>query len=185
MASSRKGLSFAQQRLIEAFFSRTDQFFLTGGSALSGYYLHHRTSADLDFFTVTAETFTHGRRLVDSAVADLEGKAEIVREYPGFVELQAVVDGEHLKVDLVHDSAPQLTREKPRIDGAVIDSLEDIAANKICATLGRAEIRDLIDLFFLARAGVDLEHAVEQAAEKDAGVELATLVSPPASPGSR
>ena len=175
MVSSRKGLSLGQQRLIEAFFSRTDQFFLTGGSALSGYYLHHRTSADLDFFTVAADTFIHGKRLVDSAVAGLNGKAEVVREYPGFVELQAVVDGENLKVDLVHDTAPQLTKEKPRIDGAVIDSVEDIAANKVCATLGRAEVRDLIDLFFLARAGVDLEHAVKQAEQKDAGVEPATL----------
>ena len=65
--------------------------------------------------------------------------------------------------------------EKPRIDGAVIDSLEDIAANKVCATLGRAEVRDLIDLFFLDKAQVDLERAVKQAVEKDAGVEPATL----------
>lgn len=29
-----------------------DHFFLTGGTALSVFYLHHRSSEDLDFFSV-------------------------------------------------------------------------------------------------------------------------------------
>jgi len=175
MDSSDRSLTSAQRRLIAAFFARTDEFFLTGGSALAGYYLHHRTSADLDLFTASDEAFPHGKRLVEDAVRSLGGTVEVLREYPGFAELQARVDGESLKVDLVRDTAPQIESDKPRFDGAVVDAVHDIAANKICATVGRAEIRDLVDLFFLHRVGHNLEQAITNAQAKDTGVEPATL----------
>lgn len=175
MASSPNPLTPLQQRLIAAFFSRTDAFFLTGGSALAGYYLHHRTSQDLDFFSVDDIAFPHGKRLLEDAVRSLGGSLEVVREYPGFVECRATVNHEHLKVDLVRDTAPQIVSEKPRYGGAIVDTLADIAANKICAIVGRSEIRDYVDLWFLARAGVDLDEAIARAHDKDGGVDVATL----------
>ena len=52
MDSSRRALSSLQRELLEAFFALDPRgFFLTGGSALAGYYLGHRTSKDLDLFT--------------------------------------------------------------------------------------------------------------------------------------
>jgi len=59
--------------------------------------------------------------------------------------------------------------------GLAIDSLEDIAANKLCAILGRAEVRDYVDLFFLARRGVDLVALVAAAQRKDGAADPATL----------
>lgn len=175
MDSSRSPLTPGQERLIHAFFARTDEFFLTGGSALAGYYLHHRTSADLDFFTAHEEAFRHGKPLLSDAVQSLGGTIEVLREYPGFAELQVVLAGETIKVDLVRDTAPQLTDEKRRFDDAVVDTLEDIAANKICAVVGRSEIRDFVDLYFLDKAGHNLEDAIVHAQQKDTGVEPATL----------
>jgi predicted nucleotidyltransferase component of viral defense system len=175
MDSSSSGLTEAQRRLIRAFFQRTQEFFLTGGSALAGFYLHHRTSADLELFTTSDAAFGQGRRVLEDAVRSAGGRLESVREYPGFAEYRAEIGGENVKVDLVRDSAPQAHSEKVRMDEAVVDTLDDIAANKICTILGRSEIRDIIDLFFLEQAGQDLGRAIAMARAKDGGVEAATL----------
>lgn len=100
---------------------------------------------------------------------------EPVREYPGYQEHRAVRRGEALKIDLVHDAAVQLQPEKPRFGVVVVDSIEDIAANKICTVLGRAEIRDLVDLYFLDREGYRVSERLADAQRKQGGVEAATL----------
>jgi hypothetical protein len=41
-----------QQELLRAFFNREQRFVLTGGAALGGFHLGHRTTRDLDLFTV-------------------------------------------------------------------------------------------------------------------------------------
>jgi hypothetical protein len=55
------------------------------------------------------------------------------------------------------------------------NSIEDIAANKICTLLGRAEVRDLIDLYFLDRHGYRVLDLLSDAQRKGGGVEAATL----------
>lgn len=56
-----------------------------------------------------------------------------------------------------------------------VDTLREIAANKICTLVSRSEIKDLVDLSALLRAGMDLEQAIADATKKDAGVEVPTL----------
>lgn len=53
--------------------------------------------------------------------------------------------------------------------------MEEIVANKICALVGRAEIRDLVDLYFLDRAGFPVERFMADAARKDGGVTPAVV----------
>ena len=55
------------------------------------------------------------------------------------------------------------------------DSVEEIVANKICALVGRSEVRDLVDLYFLERAGYPAERFIGDASRKDASVTAATL----------
>jgi hypothetical protein len=50
-------LSPLQREVLRALFERERGFFLTGGAALVGFYLHHRTTDDLDFFTDRADAF--------------------------------------------------------------------------------------------------------------------------------
>ena len=40
-----------QKEALSAFFEREREFFLTGGAALVGFHLRHRTTTDLDLFT--------------------------------------------------------------------------------------------------------------------------------------
>jgi len=51
MTDCSNDLSALQRALLEAFFSREGEFYLTGGAALVGFHLHHRHTDDLDLFT--------------------------------------------------------------------------------------------------------------------------------------
>ena len=83
-------------------------------------------------------------------------------------------------VELVHDRAPQIVTSKPLAGTIRIDPPEEIAANKLCTLLSRAEIRDLIDLRALEAAGYQVEDHLELAARKDRGLtpgQLAWILS--------
>ncbi|MBZ0102297.1 MAG: nucleotidyl transferase AbiEii/AbiGii toxin family protein [Thermoanaerobaculia bacterium] len=60
--------------------------------------------------------------------------------------------------------------------GVRVDRSEEIRANKLASLLGRAEIRDLVDLLALERAGYPVDRsALADAARKDAGLTAAQL----------
>lgn len=83
-------------------------------------------------------------------------------------------------VDLVRDLAPQLYPEKLTLGSIRVDPPEEILANKLCALLSRAELRDLVDVFVLTKRGHAIEKAVTEAARKDGGMspgQLAWLFS--------
>src|SRR5918999_3975854 len=50
--SPREILSALQWEFLSVFFQGAPPFFLTGGTALSAFYLGHRYSEDLDLFTL-------------------------------------------------------------------------------------------------------------------------------------
>jgi Nucleotidyl transferase AbiEii toxin, Type IV TA system len=60
-------------------------------------------------------------------------------------------------------------------DKLTVDTPQEILVNKLCALLGRAEIRDLVDVQWLLRAGTDLQKALADAPRKDAGFSPLTL----------
>lgn len=77
-------------------------------------------------------------------------------------------------LDLVRDRAPQV-RDKRLQDGLPMDSLDEIFVIKICALVGRSEVRDLGDLRALEEKGYRVEDFLELAQRKDGGATAATL----------
>jgi hypothetical protein len=57
----------------------------------------------------------------------------------------------------------------------LLDSSEDIFANKLCALLGRSEIRDLVDVQALEALGLSLTDALAGGRRKDGGLTPAQL----------
>ncbi len=55
------------------------------------------------------------------------------------------------------------------------DSDGEIFVNKICALVGRSEVRDLVDVLHFERAGLRVEEFLAAAQRKDAGVSPAVL----------
>jgi hypothetical protein len=75
----------------------------------------------------------------------------------------------------VLDPVAQIDPAKLVIDGIRVDTLREIAVNKLCALLGRWEPRDLVDLFFITRAGFDPLSLITEARRKDGGLTPASL----------
>ncbi|MBP1779745.1 MAG: hypothetical protein H6Q86_5756 [candidate division NC10 bacterium] len=141
-----------QHALLEGFFRLSEEFFLTGGAALAGFHLGHRQTHDLDFFTVSGD-LESGVRALRAAAAHLGAAFVETRTSPDFRRLVVSGRDESLIVDLVFERAPQIHGEKLVVGGIRIDPVDEIFANKLCALLGRAEVRDLVDLFFLEPGG--------------------------------
>ncbi len=175
MASSRKALTPLQRAFLERFFGSVKGFYLTGGGAL-GIHFAHRRSLDLDLFTREEVAFRAARASLPAIASDLGAKAQIVADSPAFLRyLITRPGGESLRVDIVHDRAERVGPEPREEGGAILDPPEEILANKICAMLGRSELRDLLDLYVLDRAGFRVLDGLEAARRKDGGLTPAAL----------
>ncbi len=130
-----------------------DEIYLTGGTALARFHFQHRLSEDLDFFTQNAQL----PYIANDLIARLQhrGLTVAVEQVSSWFVRFFVVDQEvHLKIDMVRDML--LTGELVRLpQGIFTNSLVDIGANKIAAFEDRAEVKDIIDLYYICQM-VDL-----------------------------
>jgi predicted nucleotidyltransferase component of viral defense system len=168
-----------QRDVLSAFFRRESRYFLTGGAALAGFHLGHRRTQDLDLFT-TESGLEDGVTALRTAAADLGATIESLRSSPDFQRFLVVRGSDSVVVDLVRDPAPQLFREKLLIGHIRVDPAAEILANKLCTLLSRAELKDLVDVWALERAGLSVEDALPGAALKDGGLtpgQLAWVLS--------
>ena len=168
-------LTALQRDVLDAFFQRERGFFLTGGAALAGFHLGHRTTDDLDLFACDASAFERGRFVLADVAAALGGELQVRQDAPGFKRVVLTRGDEGLVIDLVKDTGPQLHLDKLERDHILVDPADEILANKLTALVGRAEERDLIDVMFLERAGYPIEAALPVALAKDGGCTPATL----------
>ena len=167
-------LSALQQEILRAFFGREDRFFLTGGAVLSGFYLGHRETHDLDLFTLS-DALDDGVALVAEIAREIGATFESIQTAPDFRRLLLRRGSEAVVVDLVRDRVEQLVSEKPLVNGIRVDPPEEILANKLCALLSRSEVRDLVDVRALEIAGYRVEDVIAAAAVKDQGLTPAQL----------
>lgn len=172
MGNSR--LSDLQNDFLREFFARENRFFLSGGAALVGFYFGHRETLDLDLFTLEDE-LENGFRLTGEVAKELGASVESIQTSPDFRRLLLTRGDEAIVIDLVREYVLQIAPEKPVINNIRVDAPEEILANKLCALLSRSEIRDLIDVRELEKAGFDLEAALKAAAQKDSGLTPAQL----------
>jgi predicted nucleotidyltransferase component of viral defense system len=162
-----------QEKFLQTFFADPigQHFFLTGGTALAAFHLHHRLSDDLDLFTLDDVALEASVRPVEQIAADLNCTLERTRVSQYFQQVLLTHPQQEmpLKIDLVRDFGPQYGK---RLDhkGIIVDSLDNIAANKIVALFGRADIKDFVDLYFILQSGYDLDELFSMAQQKDRGL---------------
>jgi predicted nucleotidyltransferase component of viral defense system len=125
-------LNNLQNNFLREFFKRENSFFLTGGAALAGFYLGHRKTEDLDFFTLENE-IENGARIVKDVANILNATVEAIQTSPDFRRFLIKRENESVVIDLVRDCVYQINREKNEIKGIRIDSPQEILANKLCA----------------------------------------------------
>jgi predicted nucleotidyltransferase component of viral defense system len=164
---TRAALSAGQKKLLGALARSPlrSTFYLSGGSALGGFYLHHRISRDLDLFTavdVPLET-------VRSFLATIPGLTVVSfqKRYDRRIFL-VEVDDEPLEVEFTKYDFPRLASTIALSEGLEIDDPADILANKIAALSDRLDPKDEVDLYFLLQAtdAVPFRDAVAAAERK-------------------
>lgn len=143
-------LTEAQKKVINAVANEPNlkDFYLCGGTALAACYLGHRFSDDLDFFVFDEpdRAFLHGfAEKLKKIVSAEEFDYEKIYDRSQF---DFKIGGEELKVEFTRYPFKQLDKTADW-QGIKIDSLKDIAANKLMAMLDRFDPKDFVDLYFL------------------------------------
>ena len=175
-------LTSTQDRFLSGFFEDADPpYYLTGGTALAAYYLKHRYSDDLDFFTRDAGHLGMGDALVERGAA---AAGLTIDDYPprGRPFRRFLLTGDihptHplRKCELMLDSPPFFA-EPRNFDGILVDDLLSIAVNKLTA-LARLEPKDYIDLYLIVSRGFHrMEDLAPRAQDKDPGLTPLTLAA--------
>jgi hypothetical protein len=104
------------------------------------------------------------------AAGQTGARIEETRTAPDFRRFVLSRGDESVVVDLVVERAHQVVVDKPMVGAVRVDPPEEILANKLCALLGRAEIRDLVDVRALEKTGLSIEQALEAGRLKDGGL---------------
>lgn len=150
-----------------------DDFYLTGGTALSAFYLQHRISEDLDFFTANPNALRQVPSILQDVAQEIEAQTEFRRLFGSFIECFIQSKGnEIVKIDFALDSPFQF--ETPHFDGKYgiyINSLIDIACGKMSALYDRAEPKDFVDVYFIAKEVIDFDTLLRKAKEKHLGLD--------------
>lgn len=145
------------------------QYYLAGGTALAEYYLHHRKSEDLDFFTQEEQDLQSLRKFVGSLdkIFPLE-KIEYQRGF-GLYTFFFYPKGEVGKYKIDFGQYPFGTIEPLKnINGLLVESLYDLAVDKAHTISVRPRFRDFIDLFLILKGNKDwnFQELLEKGQEK-------------------
>jgi len=123
-------------------------FFMTGGTTLSVFFLHHRASEDIDFFSTE---FRDLPTIHTSLKRIFKNDLTLIQSSPEFYSYLI----NEVKVDFVFDSLSTI-EERPLVSLKVgkeifIDTLDNIASNKLSAVASRFEAKDIIDFYFISK----------------------------------
>jgi len=167
-----KKLYELQDRVMDVIFATESIFYLTGGTALSRFYYEKRYSDDLDFFTELNEDFNRAFRDVKMTLNENFSVSEEVTS-KDFIRLKI---NNLLQVDFVNDRVLRYGKPVRLDNGYIIDTCENILANKITAVVGRDNPKDIFDIYLLDKfADYDFKHIVDIAHQK-AGFENNDLI---------
>ncbi|NQW77559.1 MAG: nucleotidyl transferase AbiEii/AbiGii toxin family protein [Cytophagales bacterium] len=111
---------------------------LVGGTSLA-LQIGHRKSIDIDLFgilNVDFDVLTDELKTIGDVL--VLGNSKNIHTY--------LID--EIKVDIVHFEYPWL-RNRLEVDGICLAAIEDIAAMKLGAIIGRGSKKDFIDLYYI------------------------------------
>ena len=132
-----------------------DVFRLTGGTALSAFFLEHRLSEDLDFFSAEkisihlCQQFL--RRLKSAAIISA------TKKFDRNIFLLKHENNSTLKVEFTYYPLGNLEATWD-LHGLRVDSFLDILVNKLCAIADRIESKDYLDVYWALKKS---DHSLE------------------------
>lgn len=143
-------------------------FYLTGGTAISRGYYNHRYSDDLDYFVNDHPDFP---RISDRQIERVGAIfTDMKISLKGINFCRIFVAEEKLKIELINDVPSHIGTLVNHAVLGVIDSKENILANKITAIVDRSLPKDIVDIYFLLKDGLSLRQSLLDAKSKAAGI---------------
>lgn len=153
------------QALIVKEFSKesiSGNFYFTGGTALSVFHLQHRYSEDLDFFNENDFDNTTVISFMEKIAGKMKTNYRFTQRDKARIFEFKKGNKLLIKVDFVHYPYKRIERGS-KLGDLSIDSLKDIAANKLLTINQREDVKDFVDLYYLLKKFTiwDLIYAVE------------------------
>lgn len=147
-----KGLTVRQKQFLELVLQEpylVDTFYLSGGTALSSWYLHHRESYDLDFFTNVLFDYNKISLWLKSSQEKIGYKSIVINEDFGFMTVHMrYPDDNMLKIDFNRYGAVRIKKGKVW-RGLEIDDIYDITVNKLSTIASTPRTRDYVDFYYI------------------------------------
>lgn len=144
-----------------------DHFYLSGGTALAEFYLHHRLSEDLDFFSeqeFDPQSISVLFKKIQAAagITNVEYQQSFNRNL-FFLSIESDV----IKTEFTYFPFPRIEQKK-KIGSLFIDSLLDIAVNKVFTIYQNPRSRDFIDLYLILKSNpaLSLDSLIKLATSK-------------------
>lgn len=139
-------LTVVEEKLIR------DNFYFSGGTALAEFYLKHRYSEDLDFFTDREFSYPQIIAMLKPQMDNL-GVDGFESRSAGGAKLFFLKKADQTKLKVEFNYFPfKRLKKGQEFHRVAIDSLLDIAVNKLNAILSRQHARDYIDLYFIFKS---------------------------------
>ncbi len=157
-----------QQKELLILFSQSQlssAFYLSGGTALSACYLHHRLSEDLDFFSdqdISVEIILSFLKSIP-AIKDISYE----RKYDRKIFLLQYQPEQILKIEFTMYPFERLAPAS-KFGGVMADSISDILANKLMAMTDRRDPKDYADVYFILQEypSMKIENSIRQTENK-------------------
>lgn len=133
-----------------------NNFYLTGGTALAEFYLNHRLSEDLDFFSEN-EFEPQAISVFFEKIKNVAKikKVEYQQSFNRNLFFLDLANGDKIKTEFTYFPFERIEK-KEKIGDLFIDSLLDIAVNKVFTIYQKPRSRDFIDLYFILKKDQDL-----------------------------
>ena len=145
-----KALYLLQDKFLAWWKSMEMPFYLTGGTALGRYYLNHRYSEDLDFFTnANLEYPVFIKKIRDNVTKHFNVDIRNALFTDDFTRLFITFNHQNLKVEFVNDVS-YYAGKSLKYDFGWIDTPRNILSNKLTALVGRDEPKDIYDIVHIA-----------------------------------
>lgn len=152
---------FGQEKLI------SEKFYLSGGTALCEFYIPYRLSDDLDFFSENEVDIEEVVTFIRSIKNRLKFNSfDIQTSFNRNLIFLDFQNEETLKTEFTF--YPFIQIETPKIvNGIKIDSIVDIAVNKLFTIYQKPRSRDFIDLYMIVqKEGFRLDDLIKKASVK-------------------
>ncbi len=142
----------SQQKTFLQEFAKTelrDVFRLSGGTALSAFYLEHRLSEDLDFFSSEKVPFYIPEKFLKTL--DFTKEITYTKHFDRNIFNLSLKDSTTLKVEFTYYPLKNL-EDIIVVDNLRTDSFLDIIINKLCAIADRSDAKDYVDIYYVLKS---------------------------------